>query len=160
MHSTLSENVEGEVFKQDVDRCQMFSSWTEGPFLKMGNVVFGGCSENVDRAESEQESSRAGCSANLAVAPVNNTDLTGGIVSLQLGGGKSRGGKKAGRSASKSRAKPKKKAAKANKGKGKSKKKQSSKGGRKAKSGKRSKSVSKKSKSAKSKKGKGKGSKK
>ena len=47
LYSTLSENIEGSEYKEDTKRNEMFSSKTDGPFMKRGNVVFGAHAHSI-----------------------------------------------------------------------------------------------------------------
>ena len=51
MYATLSKNIEGVEYKEDVCRNEMFSAKTDGPFLKVGNVLFGAHSLNNFKIE-------------------------------------------------------------------------------------------------------------
>ena len=48
MQSTLSKDIEGGQYKEDLNRNEMFSSNVEGPFLKIGNVYYGASMHNID----------------------------------------------------------------------------------------------------------------
>ena len=47
LYSTLSENIEGSEYKEGTKRNEMFSSKTDGPFMKRGNVVFGAHAHSI-----------------------------------------------------------------------------------------------------------------
>ena len=136
MHSTLSENVEGSPFKQDLDRCEMFSSWTEGPFLKMGNVVFGAGPQLKSDVQNTSQAGDTSDSPHMIPTTSSITNITDNSdrpLTIQYGGGQATPTpKQGGRTASKSRSnpkkrtsKPKKKTSKKTKGKNKTKSKSS-----------------------------------
>ena len=117
MHSTLSENVEGSPFKQDLDRCEMFSSWTEGPFLKMGNVVFGAGSQvKSDMQNDGIQTTNINNSPQMNPTQPHTTNITDSSdtpLTIQFGGGQAAApSKQGGRTASKSRSNPKKRTSK------------------------------------------------